>query len=389
MKRDYLGTGMQASFKFAWTCYAAGMMHVVFLLTFLHFDMGMLATANCFSIFLYILGGTITRHTDMSKHALAWIIAIYMEILLHAVFCTLVQGLEVSFFYFPLVAMPLYAYYLFMYCKKWTFIKTIITMGVVTLLVMAGVILFVEYVGTLFSLVNMHVLSHTEIMAFRGINITFTFCIVLAFTVIFCVEVMQLIGRLTYIASHDSMTGLANRRSLWSFFEELEQSGDKYCIIMGDLDDFKKINDTYGHGCGDEVLESVARIILGRTTSDEMACRWGGEEIVIVMRGTRAECLKRVMEIKSEICALHIVHENRQVNVTMTFGFADCEEIASLAAASSREAAEGAIQEQEKHGVSTAPSNIRPRPDIDMLIPIVDGRLYVGKHSGKNIIISA
>lgn len=378
MKSDYLMAGTQVGFKFHWTCFAAGAMHIVFLMMFLRFDMSLLAAVNCFSVFLYILGGTITRNTDMSKHALAWIIAIYVEILLHAVVCTIIQGLEVSFFYFPLVAMPLYAYYLFMYCKKRTFIKTIITMGIITLIVIAGVILFVENVGSIYSLTNVHILSHTGITIFRGVNITFTFGIVLAFTVIFCVEVMQLLSRLTYIATHDSMTGLANRRSLWGFFEELEQSGDKYCIIMGDLDDFKKINDTYGHSCGDEVLESVAHIILEQTADNEMACRWGGEEIVIVMRGTRTECLKRVNEIKSRICALDIVHDGQPVKVTMTFGFADCEE----------EIAKGVIEEKNKD-TEQAVSGTRPRLTIDLLIPIVDERLYAGKHSGKNIIISA
>lgn len=374
-------TPLDASVKFHWTCYGAGMMHAVFLLNFLRLDMGMLVALNCFSVMIYFALGLVTGRTGIAKHALAWTIVIYAEILIHALFCTVVQGLDVEFYIYPLLGVPLYAYYLFIYCNRRTFLRTLVVMGVITLIALPAAIFFVEFVGSVYELTGMHVLTSEEILSIRGINIVFAFCMALLFTLIFCMEVMRLLGqlqnknrRLNYIASHDPLTGLGNRRSLWHFFDLLKKSGDRYCIIMGDLDDFKKINDTFGHDCGDEVLRAVSAIILELTGKQEMACRWGGEEMLIVMRGSREDCLERLAEIRQRICALNIFHDRIRVKVTMTFGFADCEE----------ELPADAATENSVRSTVRSPSDLA----VDSLISMVDQRLYVGKRSGKNVIIS-
>lgn len=128
----------EAGFKFHWTCYGAGLMHVVFLLNFLRLHMGMLVIVNCFSIVLYLSGGLFTGRRF--RHALPWTIAIYTEILVHALFCTAVQGLDVGFYMYPLMGFPLYAYYLFIYCDRKTFLRTIVSMGVITVLALSAAI---------------------------------------------------------------------------------------------------------------------------------------------------------------------------------------------------------------------------------------------------------
>lgn len=372
---------LDTSVKFHWTCYGAGLMHVVFLLNFLRLNMGMLVALNCFSVIIYLTVGLITGRKGIAKHALAWTVALYAEILIHALFCTVVQGLDVEFFIYPLLGVPLYAYYLFIYCNRRTFLRALVVMGGITLAALSAAIFFVEYVGSVYELTKMHELTSEEILSIRGINIVFAFCMALLFTLIFCMEVMRLLGqlqnknrRLNYIASHDPLTGLGNRRSLWHFFDLLKKSGDRYCIMMGDLDDFKKINDTFGHDCGDEVLRAVAAIILELTGEQDMACRWGGEEMLIVMRGSREECLARLTEIRKRICDLNIFHERLRVKVTMTFGFADCEEKPSGEAETANSV----------RSAGRAPSDLA----VDSLISMVDQRLYVGKRSGKNVIIS-
>ncbi len=184
--------------------------------------------------------------------------------------------------------------------------------------------------------------------------------------------------KLNYTATHDSLTGLNNRHSLWGFFDELERSGERYCIVMGDLDDFKKINDTYGHDCGDVVLKSVAAIIIENTNDNEMACRWGGEEMLIVMRGTHEDCFARISVIKSEISSLDIMSDGKPVKVTMTFGFADSEEKGAALASRSL---------NENTADSGSPIKTPHHLGIDSLISMVDKRLYIGKRSGKNVIV--
>lgn len=363
-------------------CYAAGFMHLTFLIAFMCFGLYMMVCVNVVSVLLYVISGTYTMKHNIEGHALGWIIAMFAEILVHAILVTSIQGTEVFFFLYPLMAFPLYGYYLFIFCDKDTFIKSAVAFGMITFFSLMITLVMVETIGSVYSVTGMHVLSPTEIIVLRFINVTFTLIMVVAFVLMFYLEVSSLLGKLrsineklNYTATHDSLTGLNNRHSLWGFFDELERSGERYCIVMGDLDDFKKINDTYGHDCGDIVLKSVASIIIENTNDDEMACRWGGEEMLIVMRGSHEDCYARISVIKSEINSLGITSAGKPVKVTMTFGFADSEERSAAMES-------GSVAEDNSSPIKT-PHHL----GIDSLISMVDKRLYIGKRRGKNVIV--
>lgn len=376
---------IDSGMKFQLMCFAAMAMHITFFIAFLCFRLYLMVLFNIVSILLYAAGGIVATKKDVTPHALTWICMIFSEVLLHAVLCTLLEGVAVCFYLYPIMMVPINAYYVFIYCDKVTFQRATVIFGAVTFGVMAAVMAFVEIFGSFYDIFDMHTLTRTEINVLRYINIFYSLLILFGFSLLFYIEITGLLGKLrksneqlNYTATHDALTGLSNRHSLWSFFESLEKSGEHYCIVMGDLDDFKKINDTYGHNCGDIVLKSVAGIILENTNGDDMACRWGGEEILIIMRGSREECLFRLNKIKTQISALAIMSDGEHVKVTMTFGFADSgEEAAAIAA---RNSAEGVVR-----------TTVRT-PDhegIDSLISMVDMRLYTGKRSGKNVIIAA
>lgn len=377
---------IEARSSFHIMCYAAGLMHLTFLVTFACFQLYMMMLINVFSVLIYVVSGTYTMKRNIEGHALGWIIVFFTEIMLHAVIATVIQGTEVFFFLYPLMAFPLYGYYLFIYSDRDTFIKSAVAFGMITFFTLMITLVMVENVGTLYAVTGMHELSRPEIIVLRSINITFTLIMVVAFVLMFYLEVSSLLDKLkstneklNYIATHDALTGLSNRHSLWKYFDELEASGESYCIVMGDLDDFKKINDTYGHDCGDVVLKSVASIIIENTKDNELACRWGGEEMLIVMRGSHEDCFARISVIKSEISYLNITSEGRPVKVTMTFGFADSsEEETALEELSAAVSSEGGAAAHTK-----TPHHIA----IDSLISMVDKRLYVGKRSGKNVIV--
>ncbi|MDE7229101.1 MAG: GGDEF domain-containing protein [Oscillospiraceae bacterium] len=389
MKDNNTRIGIEPLIKFHLTCFAACLMHITFLITFSVFKMWLLVVFNVFSITLYFTAGIITRKKELLyKHGLVWICLFFAEVVLHAVLCTFVQGLGVAFFLYPMMVMPLCTYYLFIFCEKKVFYKVAAVMVVVTTLALSGVIIVVELLGSVYNFADMHELTRTETVVIRSINILFAFIMAMTFTIIFYLEVTRAFTqlhetnkKLNYIATHDALTGLFNRHSLWKFFEDLEESREHYCIIMGDLDDFKKINDTYGHDCGDIVLKSVAGVILNNVGEQDMACRWGGEEMLIVMRGTRDDCFERLGKIKAEICGLGIVHEEQPVKVTMTFGFAGSEEKSEAI----NETLKTAELEIAKVNTSRPPSHI----GVESLISMVDKRLYVGKRNGKNVIIVA
>ena len=383
MKDNDMKIGIEPFCRFFLVCFAAAAMHVTYLITFSIFKMWLLAMFNVFSILFYVTMAVVYIKKDVSKHALVSIVLFNLEVIVHAVLCTLVQGLDTAFFLLPMMVVPVLAYYLFIYCSRRVFFRTAVAMSILTIATIAFMLIFTETIGNLYNIVDMHVLSRTEIVTIRAINITFTFVTLTTFTVIFYTEVAMAMAelretntKLDYIATHDALTGLSNRHSLWKFFDDLEDSRDHYCIVLGDLDDFKKINDTYGHDCGDIVLKSVAGVILRNMTKNDMACRWGGEEMLIVMRGSREACYERLGRIKSEICGLGIVHEEKPVKVTMTFGFADSEEKSQ------------SLKTAEIEILTTA-TRTQAHIGIESLISMVDKRLYVGKRNGKNVIIAA
>ena len=98
----------------------------------------------------------------------------------------------------------------------------------------------------------------------------------------------------------DSLTGLANRRSLEeSLRTELARAtrfGDSVCVVLADLDDFKQVNDQYGHAAGDEVLKAFAGALRKTARESDVAGRWGGEEFALVLPGTDAAGGARLAE---------------------------------------------------------------------------------------------
>ena len=386
MKENNSRLGTEPVFNFYLASFAACVMHITYLISFYIFRMWLLAMFNVFSISFYLVLGIITLKTKASKHAMLWVVLFDAEVIVHAVLCTILQGLDTAFFLLPMMVLPVLLYYLFIYCSRRIFFRAALVLSSVTVAVLAFMLVFVGTVGSMYALTDMHELTSDEIMILRVINITFTFGTMMLFTVAFYMEVAMAMTQLyktnkelNYIATHDALTGLSNRHSLWKFFDDLENSHDHYCIVLGDLDDFKKINDTYGHDCGDLVLKSVADVILNNMTEADMACRWGGEEMLIVMRGTREKCFERLGKIKSEICSLDIVHEEHPVKVTMTFGFAGSEEKTH------------AFETAEIEIITPTPTTTRTQShiEIESLISMVDKRLYVGKRKGKNVIIAA
>ncbi len=90
------------------------------------------------------------------------------------------------------------------------------------------------------------------------------------------------------LASMDPLTGLANRRTLEKFLTGMDRDVRRI-VIMADLDDFKKINDTYGHQFGDEVLKVFAKVLCENRRKDDIAARYGGEEFMVILNDVDLE----------------------------------------------------------------------------------------------------
>ena len=154
-------------------------------------------------------------------------------------------------------------------------------------------------------------------------------------------------------ATYDRLTGLANRRCI----DKLEYSTVKSCAAILDIDDFKHINDTYGHDAGDEVLKKLSDILkkYERKNNALTAIRWGGEEFVLIYESKNHVYFTSLMStIREEVANSLIISDEYAISYTITAG------------------------------IAYAPETCNYKD----MIKLADTRLYMGKRSGKNKIVT-
>ena len=127
------------------------------------------------------------------------------------------------------------------------------------------------------------------------------------------------------LASRDPLTGLLNRRSgehlLKQYDDEKRQSKKSLCLIMIDIDNFKKINDTFGHAVGDQILISSSQLLKNKARNTDSFIRWGGEEFLIIVQDSR---LKDALEFAERIRKSIEQHTDQVVGcITASFGVAE------------------------------------------------------------------
>ncbi|MDE6517067.1 MAG: GGDEF domain-containing protein, partial [Acetatifactor sp.] len=160
------------------------------------------------------------------------------------------------------------------------------------------------------------------------------------------------------LIERDSLTELYNRRSgghrLTGSMEKAKKNNTPFTLVIGDIDFFKKVNDTYGHQCGDMVLKNVARILREHMKDKGYAIRWGGEEFLLVYENSRLEeAHEALCAMLDELRSTGVQSGDSQVYVTMTFGMV-CD--------SSKE--------------------------LKDLLREADDKLYYGKNNGRNQIVT-
>lgn len=112
------------------------------------------------------------------------------------------------------------------------------------------------------------------------------------------------------LARRDPLTGLPNRYEARLTFDEWQRDGhmaqaQQAAVMLLDLDHFKRVNDQYGHAAGDRALQIVADVLRQNMRGNDLACRWGGEEFLVVLCATdRAAALVRAQQIMRDVQAI-------------------------------------------------------------------------------------
>ncbi len=160
------------------------------------------------------------------------------------------------------------------------------------------------------------------------------------------------------LARLDTLTGLPNRRYAEERLKEILEDSDKskgfVNVAIGDIDFFKKVNDTYGHDAGDSVLASVASICKNELEGHGYVARWGGEEFLFVINGMNGdEAYVLLDNLRQTIQDRVIVHNAIEIQVTLTFGL------------------------EEYNDAQSFDDNIKK----------ADEKLYQGKQNGRNQVV--
>lgn len=160
------------------------------------------------------------------------------------------------------------------------------------------------------------------------------------------------------LSIRDPLTRLYNRRFMADKIAHEQarriRDGAVFTIALGDLDNFKEINDRYGHGCGDAVLVEVARTLQNGGRATDAVGRWGGEEFLMLLPDTDLAGAKAVLErLMDGVRALSVPCEEDTISPTMTCGVADSHQGA----------------------------------DAEAVIRHADAAMYHGKTAGKNRLV--
>jgi diguanylate cyclase (GGDEF)-like protein len=171
-------------------------------------------------------------------------------------------------------------------------------------------------------------------------------------------RLLELNGQLEILAATDVLTGLINRRKMFDNIEQeiirFQRNKSPFCIMMSDIDFFKKINDEFGHAAGDHILIEYSKINKKNSRRLDRIARWGGEEFLTLLPETDLNGAAILSEkLRQKIESHPFYFNGKKISVKSSFGIAEFDDAL----------------------------------DIDQCIQKADLRLYQAKNSGRNKVV--
>lgn len=322
--------------------------HTCLLLIFSVLHITLMAVVNVFSVLTYIYTFYLLRREKLLP--LAYIT--YIEVLIHMSLATVCLGWGCGFqnCFLGMIILVFYTEYAMLSTKNNAF---------------HGVKLaFIYFIAYILCAVFTRIFP-----PFYRINKNLEFTLMLlvsSATFLLCIFFMSLLvylsmrstKNLSHTAQTDALTGLPNRHYLTNNLDAIYTNPEMkdYWITIADIDNFKSINDTYGHNCGDYVLKTISQLLQEHCKKAGITpCRWGGEEFVLFgsVGNNRLAQINFLEDIRKDVENYHFEYGEDKFRLTITLGTAICSMGQSL----------------------------------DEWVNLADKKLYVGKYNGKNKVV--
>lgn len=179
--------------------------------------------------------------------------------------------------------------------------------------------------------------------------------------ILFLLVMLRLVGELKAVAGHDSLTGLLNRRGLRSHIDSVlapTRSVQSLAVLLLDIDNFKTVNDQYGHDTGDRILTMMGNVMRTLSGPHIVPCRWGGEEFCFVVDSYSDKSLIELAEhARREFHRATLAHPDLESGATVSIGLATMQ--------------------------------IDDSFEFSKLVALADAQLYLAKRGGRNRVCSA
>lgn len=318
--------------------------HIICLILFFYLGNVPMTIAGVIYIFIYAIMFLLIRY----NHYFFTIIFLTIDMSVFNTLCGIILGWNYGFqlYIFIGIVSSFYVKYL-------TMRKTFLFSYSMSFICLLEFIFLKVYTGT-FS----NEISNVSRIAFFA-NTIFAFFTIIFLMMDFSRNIIFYESQLLVLSQKDALTGMNNRHNMNTIINTLHKeslkTGSKFCVGMVDIDDFKKINDSYGHECGDYVLKTIGGMLIDMESQTMKTARWGGEEFLVVHHYkddfdgcyNRAEAFRKRVEDHDFSCF------GKHFKVTVTIGLADFE----------------------------------PEMSVHELIKKADDNLYVGKAEGKNRVV--
>lgn len=344
-------------FKYKLIIYAITAVHIFLVGLFSFLRIYPLIIFNIGSVITYLKCISIIKYGYETELIKTFYIT-YVEIIIHSFVAAIFVGWRFGFSQYTIGLIP-FGYYMCVTLiedsKKKYLVPTLL--GLTAFFSFVGCRMISMFTGSIYQL-NVSPALELAIYIFNSIcNFGFLFLVTLVFIMDMQAATNLLRNQnvaLDNMASIDPLTGLYNRRSMQDFFDAAMRTEENFCLIMCDIDNFKKVNDTYGHDFGDVVLKEISQIIRTHVAGHGFVCRWGGEEILIMTKVPLDLTCNIAENIRSSVEEHLFVWNETAIHCSLTLGVA-------------------------AHRIGNV---------VEDTITHADRRLYYGKKNGKNRVVS-